>query len=90
MKKKIKEDLKNRVKSENINCFVEKSINECINNSHAIVIVTEWDEFRNLDWKEIYAKMEKPAWVFDTRNITNSAEVLDAGFKFWRTGRTYF
>ena len=30
--KKIKEDLKNRVKSENINCFVEKSINECINN----------------------------------------------------------
>ena len=88
--KKIKEDLKNRVKSENINCFVEKSINECINNSHAIVIVTEWDEFRNLDWKEIYSKMEKPAWVFDTRNITNSAEVLDAGFKFWRTGRTYF
>ena len=88
--KKIKEDLKNRVKSENINCFVEKSINECINNSHAIVIVTEWDEFRNLDWKEIYSKMEKPAWVFDTRNITKSEEVLDAGFKFWRTGRTYF
>ena len=88
--KKIKEDLKNRVKSENINCFVEKSINECINNSHAIVIVTEWDEFRNLDWKEIYSKMEKPAWVFDTRNITKSAEILDAGFKFWRTGRNYF
>ena len=88
---KIKEDLKNRVKSENINCFIETSINECINNSHAIVIeVTEWDEFRNLDWKETYSKMEKPAWVFDTRNITKSAEILDAGFKFWRTGRNYF
>ena len=37
--------------------------------AHAIAVCTEWDEFSALDWKRIYSKMLKPAYVFDGRNI---------------------
>ena len=79
---KINNDLKNKTNSKKIDWIVANSIEECINNSHAIVIITEWNEFTNLDWNQIYLKMEKPAWLFDTRNITNSETILKAGFNF--------
>ena len=31
--------------------------------------MTEWDEFINYDWQDIYNKMSKPAYIFDGRNI---------------------
>ena len=37
----------------------------------AIVVLTEWDEFRNLDWEAISSLMRSPAWIFDTRGICN-------------------
>ncbi|MEE3448982.1 MAG: nucleotide sugar dehydrogenase [Bacteroidales bacterium] len=38
-------------------------------NAHAVVILTEWDEFKTLDWKKIHDNMMKPAFIFDGRNI---------------------
>ena len=29
--------------------------------------LTDWEEFKDLDWKNIFLIDEKPAWVFDTR-----------------------
>ncbi|MDI1307658.1 MAG: UDP binding domain-containing protein, partial [bacterium] len=40
-------------------------------NSHAIAVLTEWDEFVEYDWQKIYDSMQKPAFVFDGRNILN-------------------
>ena len=37
--------------------------------SHALVVLTEWDEFKTLDFEKIYADMVKPAFCFDGRNI---------------------
>lgn len=48
--------------------------------SHALVICTEWDEFANLDYKDIYRKMLKPAFVFDGRLILDHSALLDIGF----------
>ena len=31
--------------------------------------MTEWDEFIDYDWKKIYKKIKKPAYIFDGRNI---------------------
>lgn len=39
--------------------------------AHAVVVLTEWDEFTAYDWKRIYAGMMKPAFVFDGRHILN-------------------
>ena len=51
-----------------------KSINnhEMFNNAYAIIILTEWEEFRKLNWKLIAKKMVPPAWVFDSRLIVNT------------------
>lgn len=55
--------------------------------SHAIAILTEWDEFVNYDWKAIYDKMLRPAFVFDGRNILNEGELNAIGFTTYFLGR---
>ena len=52
----------------------------------AILILTEWAEFSNIDWKYAYKTMRKPGWVFDSRSIVNPKEVIEANLKFWRIG----
>jgi UDPglucose 6-dehydrogenase len=42
--------------------------------SHAIAIMTEWEQYRTLDYKQIYANMQKPAFLFDGRNISYCIE----------------
>ena len=42
---------------------------EAAKGSHALVVLTEWDEFKTLDFEKIYADMVKPAFCFDGRNI---------------------
>ena len=59
---------------------------EIFNNAYAIVILTEWDEFRELKWTEIVKKMVPPAWVFDSRSIVNTEKVKAAGLSLWRLG----
>ncbi|WP_264535091.1 UDP-glucose 6-dehydrogenase [Flavobacterium sp. N1736] len=48
--------------------------------SHAIAILTEWDEFTTYEWKKIYDSMHKPAFLFDGRNILNASELESIGF----------
>jgi UDPglucose 6-dehydrogenase len=50
--------------------------------SHAISILTEWDEFVTYDWQKIYESMHKPAFIFDGRNILNAKEVEVIGFVY--------
>ena len=59
---------------------------EIFNDAYAVVILTEWDEFRKLNWEEISRKMVPPGWVFDSRSIVNPKEVRDAGLSLWRIG----
>ena len=54
--------------------------------AHAIAILTEWDEFKELDWKKIYLNMKKPAFIFDGRNLLNSSELKEIGFDFYQIG----
>lgn len=59
---------------------------EASKNSHAIAVLTEWDEFVNYDWKKIYDGMQKPAFVFDGRNILNKSELEEIGFVYQGIG----
>ena len=56
------------------------------NDAYAVLILTEWEEFRKLNWKDISKKMVPPAWVFDSRSIINTDEVREAGLNLWRIG----
>lgn len=54
---------------------------EACQGADAIVVVTEWKEFVTLDWKSIHDTMNKPAFVFDGRNILKRQELKEIGFK---------
>jgi UDPglucose 6-dehydrogenase len=67
---------------------VAKDAYEACRDAHAIVVVTEWDEFKTLDFAKIYSEMKKPAFVFDGRNILDLAKLRTLGFQTSAIGRT--
>ncbi len=64
-----------------------ESASEAARGTHAIALLTEWDEFKDLDLEKIYSSMEKPAHFFDGRNIVNPDAVRSAGFQLHRIGK---
>jgi len=59
---------------------------EACQESHAIAVLTEWDEFTTYDWQKIYDSMLKPAFVFDGRNILNKTKLESIGFIYQAIG----
>lgn len=55
--------------------------------AHAVAIVTEWDEFRTLDYDRIFTAMTKPAFVFDGRNILDLPALRKLGFRTYAIGK---
>ncbi len=52
----------------------------------AVLILTEWQQYRELDWAALAPLMRKPAWVFDARGVVDSKQVESAGLNVWRVG----
>ncbi|CAJ0571945.1 unnamed protein product, partial [Mesorhabditis spiculigera] len=65
---------------------VHSSAYEACKGAHAIVILTEWDEFKTLDYKRIYTTMEHPSAVFDGRLILDKKMLRDLGFRVFAIG----
>eukprot|EP00573_Skeletonema_grethae_P012904 CAMPEP_0201697402 /NCGR_PEP_ID=MMETSP0578-20130828/11280_1 /ASSEMBLY_ACC=CAM_ASM_000663 /TAXON_ID=267565 /ORGANISM="Skeletonema grethea, Strain CCMP 1804" /LENGTH=454 /DNA_ID=CAMNT_0048183575 /DNA_START=140 /DNA_END=1504 /DNA_ORIENTATION=+ len=55
--------------------------------AHAFAVLTEWDEFKTLDFERIYKGMAKPAFVFDGRNILDHAKLREIGFEVHAIGK---
>ena len=60
---------------------------EAANNAHAIAILTEWDIYKKLDYKEILQTMQKPAFIFDGRNILHHKELFELGYNVTPIGK---
>ena len=60
---------------------------DCIDKTNIIGILTEWDEFKDYDWKNLYKKMSKPAYIFDGRNILDKVKLESIGFNYIGLGR---
>jgi len=56
--------------------------------AHAIVVVTEWDEFIQLDYKRIFDQMVRPAYIFDGRNMLAHDDLQKLGFRVYSIGRS--
>ena len=65
--------------------YFESAFDAC-NNTNAIIIGTEWNEFRALNFSEI-SKIVKTKKIFDLRNIYNALELEKLGFKYYGTGK---
>ena len=59
---------------------------DALRGADALVIVTEWKEFRSLDLERMNALMRQPV-IFDGRNILDPAEARAAGFEYSGVGR---
>ena len=55
--------------------------------AHGLAVLTEWDEFKGLDYQKIYDGMMKPAFVFDGRNILDHAALREIGFVVYALGK---
>ena len=55
-------------------------------NADALVIITEWNQFRALDMERIRGLMNTPR-IADLRNIYEPADIRDLGFKYVGVGR---
>jgi len=60
---------------------------ECATGAHAIAVLTEWDEFKEYDYKKLYDNMMKPAFIFDGRNLLNHAALREIGFEVYSIGK---
>ncbi len=65
----------------------EKDPYKATEGAHAIAVLTEWKEFKELDYKRIYDSMVKPAFIFDGRNILDHQALYDLGFEVYSVGR---
>ncbi|KAL6447684.1 hypothetical protein ACFW04_000094 [Cataglyphis niger] len=74
------EDIKNRIS-------IYKNAYSATKNTHAIVLCTEWDEFIELNYTQIYAGMMKPAYIFDGRKILNHDRLQKIGFVVQTIGK---
>ncbi|MCZ6704005.1 MAG: nucleotide sugar dehydrogenase [Ignavibacteria bacterium] len=57
--------------------------------AHAIAILTEWHLYKELDYEKIYNKMERPAFVFDGRNILDHQKLFEIGFNVYPLGKPH-
>jgi len=93
---KIKKDLTDFAGGDDIDEYSSNEFNEKIQfstscleaakNAHAVVISTEYDEFKNYNWKKLYSIVTKPALIFDGRILLDRNKLEKIGFNLYQIG----
>jgi len=65
-----------------------KTPEEAVAGAHAIVVLTEWEEFKKYDYEAFYEAMMKPAFLFDGRNLLDVARLEEIGFEAHALGKS--
>jgi len=61
---------------------------EAAGGAHAIAVLTEWADYRDLDYERIFRSMVQPAFIFDGRNILDHQKLHQMGFNVFAIGKT--
>ena len=75
------------VKDFGLDIQITESKEEATQGADALLLVTEWNQFRNPDWELLKSNLNEPV-VFDGRNIFNPEELREQGFKHYNIGRS--
>lgn len=67
--------------------ITEEDVYKCCEGSHGVCILTEWDEFKSLDYQRIYDAMSKPAFLFDGRLLVDHKALREIGFEVHAIGK---
>jgi len=54
--------------------------------AHAVAVLTDWKQYRSLDYQRIFDSMEKPAFLFDGRNMLDHDALFEMGFEVYSIG----
>ena len=65
-----------------------KDVYETARDAEALVVATEWEEFKTLDWERIRDTMARPL-IFDARNLLKPATMKAMGFEYYSVGRPH-
>ncbi len=71
----------------NRNVVIAEDVYAACEGAHAVAILTEWDVFKDLDYQRIYDSMEKPACIFDGRNILDRSALEAIGYRTYAIGK---
>jgi UDPglucose 6-dehydrogenase len=55
--------------------------------AHAVALLTEWNQYLELDYRRILDSMIKPAFLFDGRNMLDHQALFDLGFEVYSIGK---
>lgn len=55
--------------------------------AHAIALVTEWSQYKSLDYQKIFDGMVQPAFLFDGRNLLDHRKLFEIGFNVYSIGK---
>lgn len=66
--------------------YFAKDMYDALDGAAALLLVTEWNEFRAPDWERVKARLKMPA-LFDGRNLYDPADMAELGFQYWGVGR---
>jgi UDPglucose 6-dehydrogenase len=61
---------------------------EAAKGAHAIAVMTEWKQYKDLDYERILASMSQPAFLFDGRNILDHRRLFKLGFNVFAIGKS--
>ncbi len=64
----------------------QENIEESFKDADAILILTEWELYSNIDWEISTKTMRDPAWLFDARSIIDPKALIKSKLNFWRIG----
>ncbi len=65
----------------------ESDLYKAFKDADAIIILTEWELFKEIDWAKASKLMRAPGWVFDARSILNRDEIVSHGLRYWGVGK---
>jgi len=69
------------------NCYkFHRQLSNTLDGVDAVVILTDWNEYRKLDWSTIAGQMNRPGWVFDTRGVVDLQDAAAHGLQTWLIG----
>jgi UDPglucose 6-dehydrogenase len=69
------------------NCYgFHRQLTKAVDGADAVVILTDWEEYRDLNWSTIALQMNRPGWVFDTRGGVDLQAAAGCGLQTWLIG----
>ena len=62
------------------------SLENAFKGADAILVLTEWEEYKRINWLNASIEMRKPSWLFDSRSLIDPSKLENTDINFWRIG----